>query len=491
MNMQLSELLKPWIANIDESILITGIQSDSRKVKVGDCFFALKGVFEYGQKYIDEAIQNGAVAVIYEAHMPLNLSIPSFHLPALAQNLGKIACRFYDYPAKQLNAIGVTGTNGKTTIAYLLTQAYTQLADKAFYIGTLGVGPVGAIHETGMTTPGPIDLQRMCHEYSSQAYQQLVMEVSSHALDQYRIDGIPFKQAIFTNLTHDHLDYHGTMDAYAKAKARLFSWPNLETIIVNADDPMHALMLKNVTPQAKIYRTAIYHPADIKVISQSWSLNGMHLDLQTPWGNAHLESSLLGEFNVYNILAVFTSLMDNGFSLSAVQSIIANLKPPPGRMEVVSKKPLVIVDYAHTPAALENVLLTLKHFQSKTQAGALWVVFGCGGDRDPYKRPEMGKIAENLADSIVITSDNPRTEAPLSIINQVLKGIRFPNQVIQIEDRKLAILSALEDAKPEDIILIAGKGHEDYQLIGQEKFYFSDKEVVENYMQQTFKIDKS
>lgn len=482
MNMNLSELLKPWLKQIDTAIEITGLEADSRKIKPGFCFMAVHGAFEHGQKYIDDAIQNGAVAIIYDTEKTIQVDIPAYQFKALRLHLGEIASRFYQYPSKDLNTIGITGTNGKTTIAYLLTQAHAYLGIKTFYIGTLGAGPIGTIQETGMTTPDAIDLQKMCHDFKIQAYQQLVMEVSSHALDQYRIEGIPFKQAIFTNLTHDHLDYHGSIEEYAKAKSRLFTLPELETIIVNTDDPWHAFMLNHANPQAKIYRTGIHHFADIQVLEQNWSLNGMHLKLKTPWGEVFLHSHLLGEFNVHNILAVFTSLMAKGFALDDVVEVIAKLKAPPGRMEVVTNKPLVVVDYAHTPDALENALVTLQEFQKKTQAGALWVVFGCGGDRDPYKRPEMGKIAANLADYVVVTSDNPRTEEPLSIIKQVVKGMTRKNKLMQIEDRKLAILSSLEEAKPQDIILIAGKGHEDYQIIGQEKLHFSDQEIVRNYI---------
>lgn len=482
--MKLSELLSPWIENIDTSIEITGLESDSRKVKSGDLFLAVRAPFDKIQQYIHEAIERGAVAIVYESESVSSLSIPSFRLPQLSLLFGHIASRFYRFPSKDFYAIGITGTNGKTTIAYLLTQAYQLLGTKAFYIGTLGVGSTDHIVETGMTTPDALTLQKWCAVYQEKSYQQLVMEVSSHALDQYRVEGIDFKQAIFTNLTHDHLDYHGTMEVYASAKARLFQFKNLESMIVNIDDPWGAWMIKQANPQTKVYRIGFDQAADVKVVNESWTLKGMHLDCQTPWGPLNLHSKLLGEFNVYNILSVMTALLDRGFSIADVQQVIAKLSPPPGRMEVVSSKPLVVVDYAHTPDALENALKTLKDFQQKTTCGRLFVVFGCGGDRDPFKRPMMGEIAGKYAYGVFVTSDNPRYENPNKIIEQIVAGIPLSTKMISITDRKLAIVSCLEEALPEDIILIAGKGHENYQMIGDIKTHFSDQEIVKSYFKE-------
>lgn len=482
--MKLAELLSPWIENLDVDVEIDGIQSDSRQVKPGDLFLAVQVPFERVQKYIDDAIQKGAVAIIYDSDVSPEASVPAFRLSELHQLLGLIASRFYGYPANDLNVVGVTGTNGKTTISYLLTQAYQCLGTKAFYIGTLGVGSLDDIHETGMTTPEPLELQKWCSFYRRQDYEQLVMEVSSHALDQYRVNGIPFKQAIFTNLTHDHLDYHGTIESYAKAKARLFQFENLESMIVNVDDPWGAWMIEQAHPKTKVYRIGIHQAADVKVIAESWTLNGMHLDCDTPWGTISIQSKLLGEFNVYNILSVMTALLDRGFSKELVQEVIANLTPPPGRMEVVTTRPLVVVDYAHTPDALENALKTLKNFQQKTTAGRLFVIFGCGGDRDPYKRPIMGEIAGRYAYGVFVTSDNPRHEDPHQIIEQIVVGIPLSTKMMSITDRKLAIMSCLEEAHPEDIILIAGKGHENYQIIGDTKMHFSDQEIVNSYFKE-------
>lgn len=482
--MKLSELLSPWIGKIDINLDIKGIESDSRRVQAGFLFCAVKGTLDEGQKYIDEAIEKGAVAIIYDCQSPPKVSIPAYRLPQLTLYLGPIANRFFGYSIDDLNVIGITGTNGKTTIAYLLTQAYEILGTRSFYMGTLGVGPLADIVETNMTTPDAITTQKWCAKFHEMGYQQLVMEVSSHGLDQHRVSGIHFKQAIFTNLTHDHLDYHGDIESYAKAKARLFQFENLETMIVNIDDPWGEWMIQKAHANTKIYRIGIQQPADIKVIKESWSLKGMELECDTPWGLIKLHSKLLGEFNVYNILSVMTALLDRGFSIDSVQKVIAQLQAPPGRMEVVSTRPLVVVDYAHTPDALENALKTLKDFQEKTSSGRLFVVFGCGGDRDPYKRPIMGEIAARYAYGIFITSDNPRHENPNQIIDEIVAGIPLSTKMMSIVDRKLAIMSCLEEALPEDIILIAGKGHENYQIIGDQKNYFSDQEIVKRFFKE-------
>lgn len=482
--MKLAELLSPWIENIEMDIEISGIESDSRQVMPRMLFLAAQAPFDHVQRYIDEAIQKGAVAIIYDTDELPIASVPAFRLSKLCELFGPIASRFYGYPTHELNVIGVTGTNGKTTISYLLTQAYQLLGIKTFYIGTLGVGSLNDIHETGMTTPNALVLQKWCSHYRQQAYEQLVMEVSSHALDQYRVNGVPFKQAIFTNLTHDHLDYHGTIESYAKAKARLFQFEHLESMIINVDDPWGQWMIQQANPKTKVYRIGIHQPADIKVIAESWTLNGMHLDCETPWGAISIHAQLLGEFNVYNILSVMTALLDSGFDVDTVQQVIAQLTPPPGRMEVVSTRPLVVVDYAHTPDALENALKTLKDFQQKTTSGRLFVIFGCGGDRDPYKRPIMGEIASRYAYGVFVTSDNPRHENPHQIIEQIVAGIPLSTKMMSITDRKLAIMSCLEEAHPEDIILIAGKGHENYQIIGDSKAHFSDQEIVNSFFKE-------
>jgi UDP-N-acetylmuramoyl-L-alanyl-D-glutamate--2,6-diaminopimelate ligase len=479
--MLINAFLQPWISAIPENFEVKGLASDDRDVEPGDVFFAVKGTEGQSRQYILNAIAKGAVAIVHDDFFhPEHFGVPTYAMPDMNRQLSLIASRFYGEPTKDMSVIGVTGTNGKTTVAYLLTQAYEIIAPKqSFYVGTLGIGPIYNLINTGMTTPGPIELQRYCATFANENARYLSMEVSSHGLDQDRVTAIPFEQAIFTNLTHDHLDYHGTFEHYAAAKAKLFKFPSLKTILMNADDPWMEKMRAHANPDAKVYTFGVHQNADIKLKNKIWTLEGMTLDLETPWGNIQLHTFLLGDFNVYNIMAVFGSLMARGYSLDQVLFIISQLKPAPGRMEVVFKKPLVIVDYAHTPDALENALKTLKAFKNETQAGQLWVVFGCGGDRDPSKRPIMGKIASEYADKVVVTSDNPRHEDPDKIIEQVLTGVS--KQVININDRLLAIQTCLDQASRNDIILIAGKGHEEYQQIRDEKTFFSDQSVVHNY----------
>lgn len=476
--MLLKELLQPWNVHVEQDIHVLGLSADDRKVSDGYVFFAVKGT---ARQYIDNAISRGAVAVIYDETLAIEtLSIPSYPISKLECKLGLIASRFYGDPTQHMRVFGVTGTNGKTTVAYLLTQAYERIsASHSFYVGTLGIGALKELKNTGMTTPGPLELQAYCSDFLRSGAQYLSMEVSSHGLDQHRVAGIPFEQAIFTNLTHDHLDYHGTFEHYAAAKAKLFQFPSLKSIILNADDPWMYRMLAQANPNAKVYRFGIEKSADIRLTHQQWTLDGMVLDLATPWGDVRLTSLLLGDFNVYNIMAVFTAMMAQGYDVNTIVGIIEQLKPAPGRMEVVAKRPLVIVDYAHTPDALENALKTLHGFQRATNAGTLWVIFGCGGDRDPSKRAIMGKIACEHADRVIVTSDNPRHEQPEKIMAQIVSGTSKP--VMQMIDRKSAILSCLKEASPRDIILIAGKGHEDYQQIGDKKTYFSDQHTVREY----------
>ena len=482
--MKLSQLMLPWISKVEMDPDVLGLAADSRQIKPGYVFFAYQGEDLNGADYIDAAIKNGAVAVITDSRViPEYTNIQVMHVSNLQGEIGKIASRFNGYPSEKLMVTGVTGTNGKTTIAYLLMQAYELLGEKGAYIGTLGVGDMDEMISTDMTTPGPIQVQQYCANLVEKKYQHLAIEVSSHALDQGRVNGVKIDQAIFTNISHDHLDYHKTMACYTASKAKLFQFQDLKSIIMNMDDPHCKAMLQHANPTASVYRYSCSSSsrADVRVKSMKWALSGMCLELETPWGNISLQSVLLGDFNVSNILAVFTALMAEGFELNAVVEAISKLKPAPGRMQMVSSHPLVIVDYAHTPDALEKSLQTLRSFQKSTGAGKLWVVFGCGGDRDPFKRPEMGLIALKNADNVVVTSDNPRNESPESIIKQVVAPLAS-NQYMAIVDRKLAIITCLEEAQQNDIVLIAGKGHENYQIIGHEKLFFSDQQVIEEYL---------
>lgn len=475
--MKLTQLLKPWIKEQVIDCEISGIQNDSRCVKAGDLFIAYPGAAADGRTFIDKAIKAGAVAIAYD---PLNWTqsipteVPCIAIDHLAQHLADIAQRFYDHPSAHLQITGVTGTNGKTTIAYQLAQAHSLLGQKAAYIGTIGQGEVHSLEALNNTTPDALFLQKLLHQYTQQKIQQVCMEVSSHALSQQRVDAVEFKQAIFTNLTLDHLDYHHTMEDYAAAKAMLFARPELDYALINKDDPYHQLIIAAVQPSVKLLTYGLYADCDVKAVKWQMDINGTQVDIDSPWGRQQFTINAIGHFNIYNSLAILTSLLASGYPVEQVLPIMAQLKAAPGRMEIVAQSPYVLVDYAHTPDALENALKTLNQLKK----GRLWVIFGCGGDRDKSKRPIMGKAASLYADQIVITSDNPRSEVPEAIIDDIAKGVPVATETTQLVNREEAISFALSQAAKDDIILIAGKGHESYQQIGTVKHDFSDQEVV-------------
>lgn len=477
--MKLTELLKPWITEKLPNVDITGLCHDSRLVTEGCLFLAYPGSAVDGRLFIEEAAEKGARAVLYEEKhlpptLPLSNKVPCLGCNALAEKVAAIAARFYDDSSSRLNITGVTGTNGKTTIAFQLAKAYALLKKKAAYIGTLGQGPADTLGPLLNTTPDALCLQKLFREYSLSDIQYVAMEVSSHALTQGRVDEIHFNQAIFTNLTHDHLDYHQTMQAYAEAKALLFAYPALQCAIINYDDAYGELMRKPISSSCQTLTYGLKPGADVQAVEWHMDLSGTTITVESPWGQLSLHVKSLGQFNVYNSLAVLTSLLANDIPVNSVINVMSELPAAPGRLEVVREKPLVVVDYAHTPDALENVLKTLKSLNH----GRLWVVFGCGGDRDKTKRPKMGSIASRYADQVIITSDNPRSEIPETIIEEIDTGL-IPGAVsFKITDRRTAILFALKHATSEDIVLVAGKGHEEYQQIGQERHHFSDKEEV-------------
>ena len=480
--MKLSELLAPWISIVDTDCVIAGLNNDSRAVKPGDLFIAYPGAQSDGRDYLAQALQNGASAVLYEANHSEKVDLPASTinqaLPDLEKKLAYIAARFYGEPVKNLNFTGVTGTNGKTTIAYQLAQASELLGQQAAYIGTLGQGKAANLTALNNTTPDALVLQKLFHQYQTEGIQQVCMEVSSHALSQSRVEGIPFQQAIFTNLTHDHLDYHHTMQAYAEAKALLFATPSLTWAILNQDDPYTQVMRAQTPAQCRVVTYGIHDNADVYARSWEVNLHGTQIVVHSPWGECQLQIKALGFFNLYNALAIFTSLLASGQSLQSVVRVMSALNPAPGRMEVVLDKPKVIVDYAHTPDALENVLLTLGKVKGD---GRLLLVFGCGGDRDKLKRPIMGKIASEHADLVFLTSDNPRHEDPEQILTEIMAGVANMGTLERIVDREAAIKRALSVATEHDIVVIAGKGHESYQQIGDVRRHFSDQELVRQW----------
>lgn len=458
---------------------ILGLHNDSRQIKPGYLFVAYPGAAVDGRLFCQQAILSGAVAVAYEPEQLPESFIQEPHIiyvpvPQLAKKLAVLACRFYQDPTTDLSVTAITGTNGKTTIAYQLAQAHALLGSKARYIGTLGQGDVEALESVGNTTPDALRLQSLFHHYKEQGTAHVCMEVSSHALAQQRVANIHFTQAIYTNLSHEHLDYHKTMQDYAHAKAMLFAMPSLQSAVINFDDAYSQLMMAALPAACKAFTYGLQDGADVRAVNVHISMQGSAFDVISPWGTHGVRVKTLGAFNIYNSLAVFTSLMAWGRRVDDVVAVMAQLTPSPGRMELVAHEPCVIVDYAHTPDALENVLTTLVQLKK----GLLWVVFGCGGDRDRAKRPMMGRIASEHADRLILTSDNPRSETPTQILADIAQGVLPRVKAEQIVDREEAIKYALQYADKQDIILIAGKGHESYQQIGTKILPFSDQCVV-------------
>ncbi|MBA4697160.1 MAG: UDP-N-acetylmuramoyl-L-alanyl-D-glutamate--2,6-diaminopimelate ligase [Legionella sp.] len=483
--MKLNELMHPWSDASFPAFEILGLDNDSRRIKPGFLFFAYPGHQTDGRLFITQALSAGASAIVYEpAQWPADVPKPprsiSFAVQRLAECLPAIASRFYLDPSQQLSVVGITGTNGKTSVAYQLTQAEQLLNGKAAYIGTIGQGILPKLSATANTTPDALCLQRWLAEYQTEGARHVFLEVSSHALCQGRVDGVAFTQAIFTNLSHEHLDYHQNMEAYAKAKSQLFTYTSLKSAILNQDDPYSQRMRKAVVaPQCQILTYGLDTSADVSASEVEVGMAGSQFQLSSPWGNALIRIRTVGLFNVYNALTVLASLLARGYSLTIVSAMMKQLTAPPGRMEVVSQEPCVIVDYAHTPDALEQALRSL----NRVKKGRLLVVFGCGGNRDTEKRPQMGEIASRYADQIILTNDNPRRENPREILNAISKGIPSSFKCLdRIEDRKQAITQSISLMSKQDVLLIAGKGHEDYQEVGAERYAFSDQEVVRDIL---------
>lgn len=462
---------------------IKSIVIDSRQVTAHSLFIAYKGTQVDGREFIQSAIDKRVAAIVAETvnnqeNITEIAGIPVFNIKHAQSAIGKIAARFYQYPSEQLDLIGITGTNGKTSVAHYLAQALTALDHPCAMIGTIGSGLVNNLSRSALTTPDAIAIQSQLAGFLQQDIRHVAMEVSSHALDQKRTQQVKFTTAVFTNLSQDHLDYHGTMQKYGEAKLKLFQQPNLRHAIINFDDPFSKIICEVLPANVQSYTYSLSNTAaDIYVTDVHHSNHGMSAKIVTPWGKGELQTQLIGEFNLNNLLCVIGCLCVRGFKLFSVLQILSLTRGAMGRMEVFKSRANIslIVDYAHTPDALQQALLAVKqHCQGK-----VWCVFGCGGDRDKDKRHKMGEISENYADHIIITNDNPRSEDPNSIIEDILQGIKNPSKV-QIEmNRKQAIISAYEQAKENDMILIAGKGHENYQLIKDEKLEFSDIELAQ------------
>lgn len=472
------------------ALRVSGLQLDSRKLEPGDLFMAYPGLHSDGRHYLAQAKTAGAVAALVESEGFSTMAetpLPVIAINDLAHKVSAIAGRFYADPSANLPVIGITGTNGKTTCTQLLAQLFTRLGKSAGVIGTLGYGLLpsteactqSSLTDTGLTTPDAVSVQGIVAGLLDAGAEVVAMEVSSHSLDQGRVEGLHFSTAVFTNLSQDHLDYHQTMTAYQRAKAGLFKAPGLKTAIVNCDDAAGRAIIDELAatgkPRCYSYSCA-QSEADIYAAVPTFGMQGLRAQLTTPWGDGELCSHLQGDFNLSNLLAVIGVACAEGYALADVLAAIAQLKPVPGRLEVVDAQvlPVVVVDYAHTADALEKALAALR----PACRGRLWCVFGCGGDRDQGKRPMMGAIAAELADQLVITSDNPRSEDARAIIDAVLEGV--PDLVSKTDqlqvfiDRRAAIHFAVSNAAEQDVVLIAGKGHEDYQLVNDQHLPFND-----------------
>ena len=469
----------PWLADSELSDeVVSGITLDSRSVTAGDLFIAVKGLVVDGRDFIDQAIQNGAKIVFKQSDSRAVYSFSNcwvVDVPGLDRLVSQIAASFYGFPTEHMIAVGVTGTNGKTTVSQLIAQAMKLLGQSSAVIGTAGNGVWPEMDVASHTTPDAVNLQKLMAGYVEQGVDSVAMEVSSHGLDQGRTEHVAFDVAVFTNLTRDHLDYHGTMDAYGRAKARLFEYSGLKASVINLDDPFSSSLLQRA--QGKLWTFSQDNSeADVFCEEVELTSQGMRLRVSTPEGKGIIETSLIGHFNVSNVLAVVCVLMSQGVALQRIIDVAVNFQPITGRMETFGGegKPSAVVDYAHTGDALEKALLAIKNHCR----GKLYCVFGCGGDRDRGKRPEMASVAEKLSDFIVVTNDNPRTEDPERIIEEVMSGFASPYLVLVEKDREKAIRLAISQAKPGDWVLVAGKGHEDYQDVQGVKHPFSDVEKV-------------
>ncbi|MEO8344958.1 MAG: UDP-N-acetylmuramoyl-L-alanyl-D-glutamate--2,6-diaminopimelate ligase [Betaproteobacteria bacterium] len=455
------------------------ITADSRRIEPGVAFAAYPGAHADGRKFVPDAIARGASAVLWESTgftWDRNWQVPHLPIEGLQMRLGAIADFIYGSPSRDLWMVGVTGTNGKTSCAHWIGHALDACGHRAGILGTLGNGLVGALAPASHTTTDATTLHELLKQFKAAGATSIAMEVSSHGLEQGRVCGVKFDVALFTNLTRDHLDYHHTMAAYGQAKARLFTWPGLRTAVINTDDPFGQSLIDAARSRGARLLTYGLAIADIAATSLLMSGDGMKLAVNTPWGKAEIASPMVGTFNAQNLLGVLGVMLASDIPLDTAVTAISRLHPPAGRMQRLggSGRPLVIVDYAHTPDALEKALTALR--PAVAAPGELICVFGCGGDRDPGKRAEMGHIAARFADRVVVTSDNPRTEDPAAIANAVARGVRDEgNRRWTIElDRREAIHHAISAATPCDVVLIAGKGHETYQESGGVRSAFSD-----------------
>jgi len=495
----LSTLLSTWVDITPSNILISGMTLDSRKILKDNLFVALQGSSLDGRVFIDKAIMLGASAVLSETKVAAEHgslcykdSVPVISIYQLSQILSQLAYQFY-FPEQGLHkVIAVTGTNGKTTIASLLANCFSLLGKSSAQMGTIGNGLFGHLQSSLNTTLDAISVFSELYAYQQQQVDYTIMEVSSHGLSQGRVTAVPFYSAIFTNLTRDHLDYHGTMDAYRAAKKRLFQEYPVTHRIINAEDNTGLTWL-NDFPDGIGYGIAEQHFVNntpfLQVTNIEYLAQGIHFEFSSPWGAGKISAPFYGDFNVSNLSAVASQLLAENISVQEIEAIFPKLTCVPGRMEQYAfseQQVTFVVDYAHTSDALEKALIALQKHKS---SGRLVCLFGCGGDRDKGKRPEMAKIAELFSDQVILIDDNPRSEDPSEIMKDVLAGFSDPSVVLNIHDRQEAVRFALENSLPGDIVLLAGKGHEDYQIIGNTRIHYSDRELLASLQDKYNKVN--
>lgn len=483
--MALAELLPDL--DVPRDIVVRGLVQDSRMIESGDAFIAIAGFGAHGLNFTEQAKENGASVILYEPPVPEGLQAPrdAIAVPGLRARMGALADRFHAYPSRDMKVVGVTGTNGKTSTVQLLAQAWHIRGMRCGSIGTLGAGMYGEVMPTGFTTPLVLQMHALLAHLRDAGAKAVAMEVSSHALDQGRVDHVHFDVGVFTNLTRDHLDYHGDMESYGAAKARLFDWPELKAAVINLDDDYGRELQTRIAPA--VQRVGVssrgQDGATLRADGLTLNVSGIAFDLAAGSESHPVQSRLLGRFNVDNLLAVGGVLYALGDNPAEIARTLSRLQPIHGRMNRLGgdtdaqgrqRQPLVVVDYAHTPDALEQALTSLRDHAH----GDLICVFGCGGDRDTGKRPQMAAAAERVADRVIVTDDNPRTENGDRIVADILAGFQNRAGVTVLRDRRAAIERAVGHAGPCDIVLIAGKGHEPYQEIDGVRLPFDDTAVA-------------
>lgn len=478
--------LLPDVATIPANLEITGLVMDSRDIRPGDAFVAIAGFGAHGLGFVDQARERGAAIILFEPPAPDDLPAPAdaVAVPGLRARMGEMANQFHGAPSKAMTMVGVTGTSGKTSTVQLIAQAFEKIGVRTGTIGTLGVGLYGQEVATGFTTPLVLPMHKMLAELRDVGAKAVAMEVSSHALDQGRVDAVHYDIAVFTNLTRDHLDYHGDMESYGAAKAKLFSRPGLRAAVINRDDAFGRRLLDGLrSPVRGIGISASGDvAADIAATGVTLDARGIGFDLRIGDRTRYVQSPLLGRFNIDNVLTVAGVLLAEGRGFGEIVDVLESLQPVAGRMNRLGGDgvlPLVVIDYSHKPDPLEQALQSLRaHLK-----GQLTCVFGCGGDRDRGKRPQMAAIAEKLSERVIVTDDNPRTEDGDAIVADIVAGFAKPEAAIVLRDRRAAITRAINEASAADIVLVAGKGHETYQEVAGVKHDFDDMAVARELLE--------